>query len=48
MLQYLDKKDEWHTLDLMAVKEIIPEGWGCMSIHLKDGSVIVAQYMESR
>ena len=47
MLQYLDKKDEWHTLDLMAVKEIIP-CWGCMSIHLKDGSVIVAQYMESR
>ena len=48
MLQYLDRKDEWHTLDLMAVKEIYPEGMGCLLIRMKDGSVIIAQYMESR
>lgn len=48
MLQYLDRKDEWHTLDLMAVKEIFAKGCGCMSIHMKDGNVIIAQYMESR
>jgi hypothetical protein len=47
MLKYLDLENEWHTLDLMAVKEIYPKELGCMTITMKDGSWIVAQLMKS-
>ena len=48
MLKYLDLENEWHTLDLIAVRGIYSKGRDRMSICMKDGSVIVAQYMESR
>lgn len=48
MLKYLDLENEWHTLDLMAVKEIYhPKELGCMTITMKDGSWIVAQLIKS-
>ena len=47
MLKYLDLENEWHTLDLMAVKEIYPKELGCMTITMKDGSWIVAQLMKN-
>jgi hypothetical protein len=48
MLKYLDLDNKWHTLDLMAIKGIYPKGFGCMTITMKDGSVIIARYIESR
>ena len=48
MLQYLDRENKWQTLDLMAVKGIYPEGMGCVYIRMKDGSLKVGQYIESR
>lgn len=48
MLKYLGLDGEWYTLDLIAVKKICAECVGCMSIHMKDGSIIVVHYIESR
>ena len=48
MLKYLGMDNEWHTLDLMAIKGIYPKGFCCMTITMKDDSWIVAQLIESR
>lgn len=47
MLKYFGLDNEWHTLDLMAVKGIYPWNLGYMSITMKDASFIVAQLIES-
>ncbi len=47
MLKYLGLDNEWHTLDLMAVKRICPWNLGYMSITMKNGSWIVAKVIES-
>ena len=48
MLKYFGLDNEWHTLDLMAVKGIYSKGRDRMSIRMKDGSWIVAQVIENR
>lgn len=47
MLQYLGLDDMWHSLDLMAVKEICSGGTDYMIIHMKDDSAVIAHLITS-